>query len=206
MEMDPELLKIYAALKSRGLTEAQEKKILREIYYGGAHGVSKDGVVRTPGGQKRVKGNASGFYDYNDLAMLQRMSLAMANCQACLRSLDDLLEKDRQREEDGFPRKIRVGRMIKPGKGGKDRIVVVPTTVEEKFIHDTRPHQPGQGSGTGGSGDGQEGEVVGEEPIHGTQGSGTGTRRVSHRIAAVDPGVHDQLAADWRILGLCGAY
>ena len=173
--MDPELLKIYAALNSRGLTEAQEKKILREIYYGGAHGVSKDGVVRTPGSQKRVQGNASGFYDYNDLAMLQRMSLAMANCQACLRSLDDLLEKDRQREEDGFPRKIRVGRMIKPGKGGKDRIVVVPTTVEEKFIHDKATPSGENGDASGGSGDGEEGQVIGEQPVHAPEsGSGTG--------------------------------
>ncbi len=53
-----------------------------------------------------------------------------------LRSIDDLLERDRHREKDGFPRKIRVGRLIKPGRGGKDKVVVVPTTVEEKLIHD----------------------------------------------------------------------
>ena len=43
----------------------------------------------------------------------------------------------RQREKDGFPRKIRVGRLIKPGKRGKEKVVIVPTTVEEKFCHDT---------------------------------------------------------------------
>ena len=53
-----------------------------------------------------------------------------------IRSLEELLERDRQREKDGFPRKIRVGRLIRPGKGGKEKVVVVPTTVEEKFVHD----------------------------------------------------------------------
>ncbi|HKI48386.1 MAG TPA: hypothetical protein VKA69_03605, partial [Desulfobacteria bacterium] len=38
-------------------------------------------------------------------------------------TVDELLERDKRREEDGFPRKIRVGRMIKPGKGDKDKIV-----------------------------------------------------------------------------------
>ena len=34
------------------------------------------------------------------------------------------------REEDGFPRKIRVGRMVKPGRGGKDKVVVVPFGID----------------------------------------------------------------------------
>ncbi|MBC8440200.1 MAG: hypothetical protein H8D87_10985, partial [Deltaproteobacteria bacterium] len=45
-------------------------------------------------------------------------------------TLDELLEKDRRREEDGFKRKIRIGRIVKPGSGGKDKIIIVPTTVE----------------------------------------------------------------------------
>ena len=40
--------------------------------------------------------------------------------------MDELLDRDKNREKDGFPRKIRVGKLIKPGKGGKDKIVVVP--------------------------------------------------------------------------------
>jgi len=91
----------------------------------------------------------------------------------CLRSLDELLERDKLRETDGFPRKIRVGRLIKPGKGGKDKIVVVPTTVEEKLIHDSiKP--PEEGEASGGSGDGEEGEVIGEQPIRSEEGSGAG--------------------------------
>ena len=86
-------------------------------------------------------------------------------------SMDDLLERDKQREADGFPRKIRVGRMIKPGKGGKDKIVVIPTTVEEKFIHD-RSFEPSEEEPSGGSGEGEEGEVIGEQPVRDESGEG----------------------------------
>ena len=86
-------------------------------------------------------------------------------------SIDDLLEWDKQRDKDGFPRKIRVGRMVKPGKGGRDKIVVVPTTVEEKFIHD-RSFDPTKEEQSGGTGEGEEGEVIGEEPVRGDTGAG----------------------------------
>lgn len=86
-------------------------------------------------------------------------------------SIDDLLEWDKQRDKDGFPRKIRVGRMVKPGKGGRDKIVVVPTTVEEKFIHD-RSFDPTKEEQSGGTGEGEEGEVIGEEPVRGDAGAG----------------------------------
>ncbi len=90
-------------------------------------------------------------------------------------SVDELLERDKQREEDGFPRKIRVGRLIKPGKGGKDKIVVVPTTVEEKFMHDPNFDPEDDSEQTaGGSGSGEEGEVIGEEPVRGEEGGGQG--------------------------------
>ena len=86
-------------------------------------------------------------------------------------SIDDLLEWDKQRDKDGFPRKIRVGRMVKPGKGGRDKIVVVPTTVEEKFIHD-QSFDPTKEEQSGGTGEGEEGEVIGEEPVRGDAGAG----------------------------------
>lgn len=86
-------------------------------------------------------------------------------------SIDDLLEWDKQREKDGFPRKIQVGRMVKPGKGGRDKIVVVPTTVEEKFIH-SHSFDPAEEEQTGGTGQDEEGEVIGEEPIRGESGAG----------------------------------
>nr|NJM01133.1 DUF444 family protein [Desulfobacula sp.] len=94
-------------------------------------------------------------------------------------TLDELLEKDRRREEDGFKRKIRIGRIVKPGTGGKEKIIIVPTTVEEKFVHDEiHPDQePGEGEPTGGTGEGEEGDVIGEQPVRpqeGEEGEGEG--------------------------------
>jgi len=92
-------------------------------------------------------------------------------------SIEDLLERDIQREKDGFPRKIRIGKLIRPVRGGKEKVVVVPTTVEEKLYHDSRtpPQDQAEGSGgSGGSGDGEEGDIIGEEPLHGTESGGRG--------------------------------
>ncbi len=89
-------------------------------------------------------------------------------------TLDELLERDRRREEDGFKRKIRIGRIVKPGSGGKDKIIVVPTTVEEKFVHDEiHPEQEqGEGESTGGTGEGEEGDIIGEQPVRPEEGEG----------------------------------
>jgi len=91
-------------------------------------------------------------------------------------TLDELLERDRQREEDGFKRKIRIGQIVKPGTGGKEKIIVVPTTVEEKFVHDEiNPDQePGEGEATGGTGEGEEGDIIGEQPVRPEEGEGEG--------------------------------
>ena len=94
-------------------------------------------------------------------------------------TLDELLERDRKREEDGFKRKIRIGRIVKPGRGGKDKIIIVPTTVEEKFVHDEiHPDQdPAEGEPTGGTGEGEEGDIIGEQPVRpeeGEEGEGEG--------------------------------
>lgn len=168
--MDKELHDIYAELKTHGLTKEQEKKILAEIRYEGSHDMQGE-----PGSGAMIQGEVHGFYDYHDLVLLQDMLLFMGGYHISLRSLDELMEKDKQRTKDGFPRKIRVGRMIKPGKSGKDRIVVVPTTVEEKFIHDKLALPEKEGESSGGFGDGQEGDVIGEQPVHTPEpGSGTG--------------------------------
>ena len=89
-------------------------------------------------------------------------------------TLDELLERDRRREEDGFKRKIRIGRIVKPGSGGKDKIIIVPTTVEEKFVHDEiHPDQEqGEGESTGGTGEGEEGDIIGEQPVRPEEGEG----------------------------------
>lgn len=92
-------------------------------------------------------------------------------------TLDELLERDKKREQDGFKRKIRIGRIVKPGSGGKEKIIVVPTTVEEKFVHDDiflSDQEPGEGDPTGGTGQGEEGEVIGEQPVRPEEGEGEG--------------------------------
>jgi uncharacterized sporulation protein YeaH/YhbH (DUF444 family) len=121
------------------------------------------------------------IYQHNDLVVLQIKQLREFTANHSLSAVDELLERDKLREQDGFPRKIRMGRLVKPGKGGKEKIILVPTTVEEKFIHDVRKDDEsgeggpsGDSGGTGGSGEGREGEVVGEEPVHGSEGAGAG--------------------------------
>ncbi|MFH2060901.1 MAG: DUF444 family protein [Pseudomonadota bacterium] len=97
-------------------------------------------------------------------------------------TLEELLERDRRREEDGFKRKIRIGQIVKPGSAGKGRIIIVPTTVEEKFVHDEikLDQEPGEGEPTGGTGDGEEGDIIGEQPVRpdegeeGEEGAGEG--------------------------------
>ncbi len=79
--------------------------------------------------------------------------------------LDRLLEKDRLREKDGFPRKIKLGRLVKPSKDGKDKTIIIPSTSEEKFYHWDNPPNENEGESTGGSGEGDEGEIIGEGPL-----------------------------------------
>ena len=104
------------------------------------------------------KGHVAEFtmdlYGYGDLNHIQSMSLPQNTYNLNVSSMDELLDRDKQREKDGFPKKIRLGRFVKPGKGGKDKIIVVPTTVEEKFIHDSRKTEEEKEETSGGSGDG----------------------------------------------------
>lgn len=117
-----------------------------------------------------------GIYEYNDLAVLQYFTdLPKGTYAIQLHSMDELLERDKQREKDGFPRKIRVGKLIKPGRGNKDKVVVVPTTVEEKFYHYIpSDEETAEGEAGGGKGKGEEGEVIGEQPVHQPGEAGAG--------------------------------
>lgn len=124
------------------------------------------------------------IYQPNDLSVLQNMDASVPYYHT-LKSLDELLERDEQREKDGFKRKVNVGKVVKPAGGGKNKIVVVPTTVEEKFYHDSRiseeQNQEGEGGTDGdagqttGTAEGDEGDVIGEAPLsHESEGEGTG--------------------------------
>ncbi|MDO9111881.1 MAG: DUF444 family protein, partial [Desulfatirhabdiaceae bacterium] len=166
--MKSELFERYELLKARGLTEEQDQRMLDEI----SSGENAHSLFDNDGGSSSFR--TASVYGFHDLLDLQDMP-ALQTCMASqLRSIDELLERDRLREKDGFPRKIRVGRLIKPGRGGKDKVVVVPTTVEEKLFHDNTFKESSQDSPAGGSGDGQEGEVIGEEPVRPQKGSGAG--------------------------------
>ncbi len=133
------------------------------------------GSVHHAAGERRSESSGSSslmsIYGAGDLVFLQNSSPPTGNYDHNLSAIDELLERDKQREKDGFPRKIHVGRLVKPGRGGKDKIILVPTTVEEKFIHDVRKGDPGEESTSGGTGEGEEGEVIGEEPADGADGA-----------------------------------
>jgi uncharacterized sporulation protein YeaH/YhbH (DUF444 family) len=149
----------------RGTSRAPDR-IQRELDHPGVHAV--------PSG-KPVPDRVACLGDFTDLDALARMAPADPLPASHLRSIDELLERDKRREEDGFPRKINVGRLIKPGRGKGERVVIVPTTVEEKLLHD--PSFNDREPTYGGSGDGRPGEVIGEQPVREEQqqnGSGSG--------------------------------
>ncbi|MCP3951646.1 MAG: DUF444 family protein [Desulfobacterales bacterium] len=167
--MDSKLDKYYRELKKQGLAPDREEKILAELGNTARHRISKRIEKSSESDNPPVKS----VYDWNDLATLQTIPNPEPSYTLQLKSIDELLERDKHREEDGFPRKIRVGKMIKPGRGGKDKVVIVPTTVEEKFIHDNS-FSTEEEEAAGGSGEGEEGEVIGEQPVREDEGSGAG--------------------------------
>ncbi len=114
------------------------------------------------------------LYSWYDYIHLQMGSPPRSTSATYVRTLDELLDKDKEREKDGFPRRIRIGRIVRPSKDRKDKIVIVPTTDEPKFLHDDAVTEE---ESTGGSGEGEEGEVIGEEqvqPMEGGDGQGAG--------------------------------
>lgn len=164
------LWEIYRSLKARGLPPELENRILAEIRLCESAESNGEAHALDPS-PPRIQS----LYAYFDLLMLQDMSFARLDYTSQIRTIDDLLAKDRQREKDGFPRKVKVGRMIKPGRGGKDKVVVVPTATEEKLMHDPNFRDQDEEEAGGGSGEGEEGEVIGEEQVRQQQkGSGAG--------------------------------
>ncbi len=167
--------KYYQRLKKRGLSPDREDKIRAELNDTRTHEIPEV-IEKAATGTFSLQPNHT--HAFHDLTFLQNMQAPKSSYTTCLKSIDELLERDKQREKDGFPRKIRVGRLIKPGRGGADRIVVVPTTVEEKFIHDPSfSPEDEEGDASGGTGQGEEGEVIGEQPVHeqdGESGEGPG--------------------------------
>ena len=114
--------------------------------------------------------NAASIYETNDLQHLQDIKINK-QAVASLQTLDELLERDKQREKDGFPRRIRIGKVAKPVKGKQSQVVIVPSTTEPKLYHYSASEEE---ETTGGAGEGQEGEVIGEAPAQPQQGEGEG--------------------------------
>jgi uncharacterized protein len=174
--MDPKLYIYYQELKGRGLSAEQEKRILKEMNFKGIHSPEpRPGELNLHGTEKPAF-NPIDLYSWNDFTALHRNPPPVYSYVTALRSLDDLLKRDKQREEDNFPRKVRVGRLVKPGKGGKNNVIIVPTTVEEKFIHDSSFGKEEEET-MGGAGEGEEGDILGEQPIRpedGQDSSGPG--------------------------------
>ncbi|MCP4692059.1 MAG: DUF444 family protein, partial [Desulfobacterales bacterium] len=171
--MKEKLLKLYEGLKERGLTPDRERMMKAEIRSAGSHAPP----APSGGEDETLAGIAPtqfrGLYTSDDPTILQGLGHPPPSYTMALQSVDELLARDKQREKDGFPRKIRVGRLAKPGKGGKDKIVVVPTTVEEKFYHDSIT-PPDEEESSGGSGEGEEGEVIGEQQAQEQEAAGSG--------------------------------
>jgi uncharacterized protein len=93
------------------------------------------------------------------------------NFSVSIQTIEELLKRDKQREEDGFNKKIKLGKFIKPSKDGKDDFVVVPTTVESKFYHDESEDEQGSLGGVSKEG---EGTGVGEKKDSHEQEKGSG--------------------------------
>lgn len=154
---------LYEQLKKEGLTAERKRAIELEIR-----------LIEQQRNQTDFPPPAlKNIWDYTDLPLLQD-SIVMNPVYSSIQTLDDLVSRDTQREKDGFPRKIRIGKMIKPSQDGEEKVVIVPTTVEEKLLHDNISEDEEEAEGDGGSGDGEEGEVIGEQPIRQEQGSGEG--------------------------------
>jgi len=165
--MRDRLRQFFQQQLARGLTPAREARLRAEL-----EGQLEHPPLEIPA---PVPAWDRSLANWSDLAAMQSMAVPARSYAVRIHTLDELLERDRQREEDGLPRKIRVGRMIRPGRGGKEKIVVVPTTVEEKLLHDNQfqPKEEG-GGGAGGAGEGEEGEVIGEQPVRQTGDAGAG--------------------------------
>lgn len=149
-------------LRARGLSPEREARIVAELATAGERHEPPRVVAADHG---PFAGFSKSLYAWHDLMVLQDQVAPPSPYTMLAKSLDELLERDRQREQDGFPRKIQVGKLVKPGRGRTGKVVVVPTTVEEKLFHDPTLRPSGEGGASGGTGDGEEGEVIGEQPV-----------------------------------------
>lgn len=120
------------------------------------------------------------------------------NTLVFLESFEDLLKRDEQREKDGFPKKIKISRII----AGPGKVIAVPYIEEEKFVHGEFEPAPDKEGGRGegekegesivGSGEGEVGDVIAERSPEG-EGEGDDSQ------AGDEPGEHGIEAEAYKI-------
>lgn len=155
----------FEDLKKAGLSIDNQKLIERELEI--TDKINQKSELRS----EEISSNQTGLYDRTDQDIF--ISINKEDKSVNLFTIDELLDRDKQREEDGFPKRIKLGKFIKPLNGNKEKIVVVPSTFEPKFYHDDSITEDGEES-TGGSGEGEEGEVIGEQQAQPEPGEGEG--------------------------------
>lgn len=200
MSNKKELL-ILEELKKKGLSPERERKILAEIAGPEAHEIRLHAFSYRAG-----KTNTQQIYGANDFELLQDTAVCSSPYLA-LQTLDDLIKRDDQREKDGYPRKVKWGEIIRPVKGGQPKVIVVPVTEEEKFYHASGGEEldewDEEEQESGGSGKGEEGDIVGEEPIRpepgadGSQRGGDGSEE--HDIVSRAYEVGKYLTQQWKL-------
>lgn len=159
-----ELQKILNKLSDSDLSAEQKRIVQNELEQ-----IEKNENIFT---QKEVF--FDNIYSFADPVIFQSLEIHKNDFSVNLQTLDELLERDSLREKDGFHRRIRLGKFIKPGHGNKAKVVIVPTTTEPKFYHDDSISEEEEQDSTGGSGDGEEGEVIGEQQAEPEEGEGQG--------------------------------
>jgi uncharacterized protein len=144
------------------LTSEQRKLIERELNLLMNHNTDQPEILNTE----------NKIYTLTDWDVLPGFS-PLPNFTSALQTLEELIDRDKKREEDGFPRRIRLGKMTKPTRDKKNKVVIVPTTTEPKFYHDDSITEDNEQQ-TGGSGEGEEGDVIGQQQAQPQQGEGEG--------------------------------
>jgi uncharacterized protein len=164
MNMNDKLNQFINQLREKsGLTPQQEELIQKELQSPQEHNIPKNSPSLSTEAYNDI-------YTTTDFKTLLGMYPNYHSYAVLLQTIDQLIDRDKQREKDGFPRRIRLGKLVKPSPNNKGQVVIVPTTTETKFYHgDSETEEEGS---TGGTGEGEVGEVLGEQPINPEKGEG----------------------------------
>ncbi|MEI7594102.1 MAG: DUF444 family protein [Bacteroidota bacterium] len=155
----------YKSLKKQGLSDELNKLIKQEME-----------LIENKSEKVFESSTLNAYFDiyfkHNDFTQVIQQPIPSHPPHASVKTLDELLENDRKREQDGLPRRIKIGKLVKPSKDNKGQVIIVPSTTEPKFYHDDSITEDGEGGETGGAGEGEEGEVIGQQQAQPEQGEG----------------------------------